>query len=344
MTTYINFVKLRITMRWGIALFCLLFAVTPLSGKPADAEEKDPLANKSAMEIVIIASEGMAESLDKSTKLDAVRQALSKSLKFVAKDTHVALRVSGHRVAKSDAEQSCADSELMIRPDAGTIDAVAAKLGDIRPQGKHSVVKSLSLALADLAKYGGTKTLMLFTDGKDDCLDQDPIAFLAPASLKNQNYVIHIRGVGLSEDAAASLKAIADGTGGTFTTANDSSTLAQQMGISPAKEAPPPKPAQPGQPETPIAPKPGQPEAPIAKAPPPPPPPPPTLDTKKLVREIVKEVNAAIAKMPKPKEPKPLPLPPPKTFSKVSLLIIGIETLLLILSFAVIILLAIKKR
>jgi hypothetical protein len=384
-TRNIYFANVRAIMRRIIisTLACLIFIGIPASIPAQEGEKPDPLANQSALEIIVVASEGMAVTIKEGTKLDVVRKALDNAIKFIPKETHIALRVSGHRISKDQEEQSCADSELLITPSLGNLAKISSKLAAIKPLGKRSVVRSLSLALADLAPYGGTKTLLLITDGNDTCLKQDPIAYLAPASLKNQGYIIHIRGIGVDKTAAEALKTIAEGTGGSFAAADDAFSFSQQISIatqkgataSEKKAAPTEKKAAPTEKEaTPTEKvvekdtitKPAIPPTGTAATPLPltgradaavkkaikaeakkveAAPKPPPFDPNELVKKFVKEMKKVVTQAieAKPKVA-PKPPPPPKTFSKESLLIIAVETLLLVLAFAVIILLILRQR
>ncbi len=308
----------------------------------------NPLAKKDALEIIVIASESMGSELDKGTKVQVIGKALKNALKYVPKGTDIALRVSGHRVSKDNVQQSCDDSELIIAPATGNSAAISTKLAGIQAQGKRALIKPISLALADLQQYGGTKTLLVITDGMDECMQQDPIAFLAPASLRDKGYVIHIRGIGLDRAANDALTNLARGTGGSFASANDAFSLTQQLSIAAQRGAMPPPPPVTAETPTPDAPGP---DAPTAPTPPPPgvqPPAPLSFDPNELLQKVVVELKKTVSESLKAADKKvktpPPPPPKPMMFSKISLSIIAVETLLLVLALAAIVLLLLRQR
>ena len=101
---------------------CLAGALAPA---PAKAER--------AVVIVFDGSGSMWGGLEaeKINKLYAARDALRLLLQRIASGTRLGLASFGHR-RKAD----CSDAEVMVRPDAGTLDQITAALGQLNPKGK----------------------------------------------------------------------------------------------------------------------------------------------------------------------------------------------------------------
>lgn len=329
---------------------------------PAPAAEE--AGNANALEIIVIASESMNEKWDGQSKLDALKDAMRKTIRYVPKNMDVGLRVSGHRVPATEAERSCQDSELMISPKAQGQSILLAEMGGIEAHGVHSVLQTLSRSLADLNEYKGQKNIILITDGAEDCVEQEPAAYLAADSLGRRGYHIYINGIGLTEDQSQGLAPLAKLTGGRLTSAADPvalqrdlvATLRQVSGEAPeeppAAKAPSPTPP-PAEEQAKAPPAEQGAESPIPVTPPPsgvkpepkePPfigPAPMPFNPSEFMKTMIGEIKKIL---PKPAKPAPPPPPPPTpTFSATSLTIIVVESILLALALVGIVLLALKQ-
>jgi hypothetical protein len=181
------------------------------------------------IEIVIVSSAGLNTALDKTDKLRTITSAVKNAVQFIDKDTAVGLRVSGHRVAENMAEKSCQDSELLLRPEKMKSNEVNRALNGLVAQGKRSVFYSLVLAIQDLETFEGKKSIIVIADGPEECFEQDPSVIFKKDELKEKGFSIHIRS--LAKEVDPSLKTLADAVGGTVNVAADSFSFTQQLAV-----------------------------------------------------------------------------------------------------------------
>lgn len=167
---------------------------------------------------VIVVFDGSGSSAGRiagTPKIDIARAGLANALSAAPADLALGLAAYGHRQ-----KDVCTDIELLAAPATDSIEAVLAAAGKIRPRGKTPIAGAIALAAGSLSDAEGKGTIVIITDGAENC-DPDPCA--ATAALKERLPGLRVSVVGLrvSEEDAPKLACFADLTGGLYLRAND---------------------------------------------------------------------------------------------------------------------------
>jgi Mg-chelatase subunit ChlD len=176
-----------------------------------------------AVEIVFDASNSMWGRIDGRPKIEIGKATLTDALGWLPSDLSLALRVYGHRYPRERRE--CTDSELLVAPGSGGRERIRAAIASFRPRGQTPLAYSLERVAQDLGGLDGERASVLVTDGIESC-GGDPVG--AARVLKGKGITVHVIGFGLGHgDAAdvASLRAIAEASGGRFLTASNAAEL-----------------------------------------------------------------------------------------------------------------------
>ncbi len=237
-----------------IAILCLLAAT--IAPRPAQAD--------GAAIIVLDASGSMWDEVDERPKLEIAREALGDVLRELPADTALGLLAYGHRV-KGD----CNDIELLVPPATGRAAAISSVADHLRFLGKTPLTESVRQAAAVLNSNTQKATVILITDGIENCAG-DPCALGTELESDGADFTAHVIGFGLTADEGAQVACLAQNTGGQYLSAADASTLGAALratvlagDLTPAPEqepapapAPEPEPAPAPQPEPAPAPDP----------------------------------------------------------------------------------------
>ena len=180
-----------------------------------------------AIELVVDSSGSMWGWAGDGSKIEVARRAVSEILTQLPPDTTVALRAYGHR------DKTCTDSELLVPP--GPLDTVRleAALDGLTPHGRTPIARSLELAARDLQPLGGgalgDRIVVLLSDGIETCRG-DPCAVAASLASDQVQVRANVVGFALGADVdPASLRCMAEATGGIYVEADDADTLAEGL-------------------------------------------------------------------------------------------------------------------
>ncbi|UCE87722.1 MAG: VWA domain-containing protein, partial [Deltaproteobacteria bacterium] len=186
--------------------------------------------NDRAVAIVFDASNSMWGQIDGRAKVEIAKQTLGGVLDALPRDLSLALRVYGHQ--KKHELRDCQDSELLVPFEAGGRDRIAAAIARFQPRGQTPLAYSLEQLAADFGEFRGERAAVLVTDGIESC-GGDPVA-AARALQEGGGVPVHVIGFGLASgvDAdSASLRAIADASGGRFLTARTAEELRDALAV-----------------------------------------------------------------------------------------------------------------
>jgi len=181
-----------------------------------------------AIEIVVDASNSMWGQIGGQAKIGIAKATLADALDWLPADLSMALRVYGHQSDRS--ARNCTDSELLVPPGSGNRERIREAIEGFRPKGQTPLAYSLEQIGADLGGFEGERAVVLVTDGIESC-GGDPSA--AARELRAQADIpVHVIGFGLGSDAdadLASLRAIAEASGGRFLTAGNADELREAL-------------------------------------------------------------------------------------------------------------------
>lgn len=211
-----------------------LLTLVPLFGVPSAAAQDS--SSDEVLILVLDLSGSMNEQFDaERTKLDVAKAAFTEAFSNVSPDAQVGLRTYGDQIeptTPADREASCTSDTRVVSPVAPLQrDQLIAQVQGFAALGDTPMGLALQQASTDIPA-GSTGTIVLFSDGRDECFDadldgdaatgpsfgQDPCE-TAKAITSGDGAVDRVITVGFRADTAAEieLRCIADSTGGTYT-------------------------------------------------------------------------------------------------------------------------------
>lgn len=217
-----------------LGIFGVLLFVTEEREVQAQEEQVD-----GALLLIMDASGSMKETDDNGVQLiDGAKQALNGVVDALPEGTPVGLRVYGHRVKNTDKARGCEDTELIqpIEP----LDRAAMKqsIAGFEAKGFTPIGRSLKEAATDLPPEG-PRTIVLVSDGEDTCSPPPPCR--VARDLVAQGIDVKIETVGFfiqgNQQAQEQLQCIAEETGGTYRSADDSKELVKELETISTREA-----------------------------------------------------------------------------------------------------------
>ena len=176
------------------------------------------------LDVIIDVSNSMWGQISGRPKIELAREALQGALRDLPSDVAIGLRAYGHRVDVEDKEAGCADTERLLAPAAGNGPAIVNLVNRLRPRGQTPIAKSLQEAAADLREEGGVGTVLLVSDGVESC-GGDPVSVANDLRASGLDIVLHTVGLGVTNEDAEALAALATAGGGQYFNALTSSEL-----------------------------------------------------------------------------------------------------------------------
>ena len=201
------------------ALVALLLAA-PAAAQPQ--EERSVL-------LILDASRSMNEPAGGGgTRLDAAKAATRELLEAVPEDARVGLRVYGAQVSGTTRARGCRDTELAIPVGAVRLEQVERVVDGLEGRGRTPIGRSLLAAPGDFTA-GGRRTVVLVSDGGDDCAPPDPCKAAATVSRQGIDMTIQVVGLQVSGRVREQLECIARAGGGSYVDAGDPERLEAEL-------------------------------------------------------------------------------------------------------------------
>jgi Mg-chelatase subunit ChlD len=180
-----------------------------------------------AVEIVVDASRSMWGRMGGKPKMAVAKDILHDVSYWFPEDLDLALRAYGSS-SPSDSND-CADSTLYVPFGEQNRDAIRRAVAGLRPLGQTPIAYALNQAAWDFGTLQDDRAVVLVTDGIESC-GGDPAQ--AARELREQGIVVHVIGFGLgngTDQDAASLRAIANASGGRYVTAGSAEELKEAL-------------------------------------------------------------------------------------------------------------------
>lgn len=170
-------------------------------------------------------SNSMGEFLEHSSKVDTMKNTLSRVLPQISDTTNVGLRVYGH-TCNVLAFNACRSSELIVPIDKNNKNRIISAVSKLRPKGMTPITYSLKQAVnKDLSHIKGNKHIILLTDGGENC-DESPCEYAISLVRTRKDINIDVIAFNVNDsDDMAQLKCTADVTGGRFIKADTNAQL-----------------------------------------------------------------------------------------------------------------------
>ena len=185
--------------------------------------------NERSVEIVVDASRSMWGQINGKSKMAVAQEILHDASTWLPDDLNLALRAYGN--ASPSVENNCTDSALLVGFGAQSRAPIRRAISGLRPRGQTPIAYALRQAAGDFAGLDSERALVLVTDGIESC-GGNPVA--AARELREQGIMIHVIGFGMNNAAdedGASLRAIAEASGGLYLSANSAAELRRALEV-----------------------------------------------------------------------------------------------------------------
>ena len=157
------------------------------------------------------------------SKMEIAKTTLEELSYWLPDDVDLALRAY---CSTSDRKQNnCADSSLLVSFGERNREHIRYAISGLRPTGQTPIAYALNQAARDFESISSDRVIVMVTDGLESC-GGDPVT--AALALRQQGVTVHLIGFGFGSGAdedTASLRAIANASGGRYVTASTAEEL-----------------------------------------------------------------------------------------------------------------------
>lgn len=161
--------------------------------------------------LVFDTSGSMATAQDGTPKIDIARAAAADVLPELTSRRATGLITYGGLPGAG-----CAGVALRIPPMIASGDLIIGELASSMPTGSTPLTEAVGLAALTLKSTGKPGTIVLVTDGRENC-GYDACAFGLKMPTEYNNIRVHVIGFYLNSSAEASVSCLAKATGGIYT-------------------------------------------------------------------------------------------------------------------------------
>lgn len=198
-----------------------------------DLESVDDVkVETTGLEVILDVSGSMLGQVGGRAKIDVAREALGTALDTLTGGVDIAFRVYGHRIDKTDQENSCNDIELLMP--FGTAGDTLSKVKKLKseassllPKGWTPIGASLEMSAKDLENFDH-KVVLLLSDGEETC-GGDPVGKMKALEAEGVRVTVHTVGFDVSSETAEQLRNIAQVTGGVYADAKSVDELKEGL-------------------------------------------------------------------------------------------------------------------
>ncbi|MEV1024725.1 VWA domain-containing protein [Streptomyces sp. NPDC050264] len=215
------------------ALAALALGGLAPTGIAAAADEPAGDTPAPKVELVLDVSGSMrARDIDGDSRMAAAKQAFNEVLDATPEEVQLGIRTLGANYPGEDRKTGCKDTEQLYP--IGPLDRTEAKtaVATLQPTGWTPIGPALLKAADDMDKgeAGGTRRIVLISDGEDTCQPLDPCEVAREIAAKGIGLTIDTLGLVADAKTRAQLSCIADATGGTYTSVRHKEELSDRVG------------------------------------------------------------------------------------------------------------------
>jgi Ca-activated chloride channel homolog len=214
--------SLRAVFRLGLAVALLVLFV------PAAGAQTSDTRNRAL--IVLDASKSMNEDAGNGgTRLDAAKQAVDALVDRLPAGAPLGLRVYGSKVSEVSRAEGCRDTELTVP--VGPLDKAALRstVDGLAGKGRTPIGRSLLAVPDDLGTAEGRRSVVLVTDGGDNCAPPDPCKAAAEVAKRGVEMSISVVGFQVNDRVRRQLRCIAAAGGGSYVDVGDADQLGDEL-------------------------------------------------------------------------------------------------------------------
>jgi Ca-activated chloride channel homolog len=206
----------------SLLLACALLLI---AGAPARAQAPD---DRSVL-LLLDASKSMNEDTGSGrSRLDAAKAAVTDLVGLLPADAKVGLRVYGARVSEASRAAGCRDTQLVVPVGPLDRDQLRSRVQALQGRGRTPIGRSLRAAADDLPS-SGKRTVILVSDGGDNCAPPDPCRAARDVARSGVSLNISVVGLQVNERVRRQLRCIARAGGGTYVDAGDADALRREI-------------------------------------------------------------------------------------------------------------------
>ncbi len=220
-------------MKQIIIFFALLFSIHAVFAQGYGVYKPEnytpQIDNNEKILFILDFSNSMSEYIENEPKYVLMVRTVKNLLKTLPPQTHIGLRVYGHRGGFT-AIDSCKASKSMNPICSNNIHNIMRSLDELNPNGMTPITYSLKQAIRyDFAGFNGKKHIILLTDGGENC-DESPCTYAMELIKTRRDILIDVIAFNIDdEDDLAQLECAALVTSGKFYTANTACELANSL-------------------------------------------------------------------------------------------------------------------
>jgi Ca-activated chloride channel homolog len=206
-----------------LCLVALLLAAPPASAQDEPEERGEAL-------LILDSSKSMNDPAGSGgTRMDAAKAAVDRLLEALPEGAPVGIRVYGAKVAETTRAEGCQDTELVVPVGPLDKDAARARVQALEGKGRTPIGNSLLAAPEDLPDRGRPRTVILVSDGGDNCAPPNPCEAAREVARQGLNLKISVVGLQVTDRVRRQLQCIADAGGGSYVDAQDPEQLAEEL-------------------------------------------------------------------------------------------------------------------
>jgi Ca-activated chloride channel family protein len=194
---------------------------------PAFAQTAD---TRNRAVIVLDASKSMNEDAGNGgTRLDAAKKAVGTLVGRLPEGVPLGLRVYGSKVSEASRAEGCQDTELTVP--VGPLDktALTSTVNALQGKGRTPIGRSLLAVPDDLGAAEGQRSVVLITDGGDNCAPPDPCKAAAQVAKRGVDLSISVVGFQVNDRVQKQLRCIAAAGGGSYVGVDDADKLGDEL-------------------------------------------------------------------------------------------------------------------
>ncbi len=216
----------RLRALWG--LVAVFLGVGMLAGaghaQGVEATTAEASAELPRAMIVLDSSGSMWGRIQEVEKVLIARRSLGELFRRWDRKIALGISVYGHRT-----QGDCKDIQTLLPP--GPLDAkkAAAEIAKVRPYGMTPLTRAVRLAAEQLNYTKRRASVILLTDGADNC-EGDPCALGERLARRGKGVRVHVVAFATRPADEAGLQCLAEKTGGRFLRAGDGESLTKALG------------------------------------------------------------------------------------------------------------------
>jgi Ca-activated chloride channel family protein len=195
---------------------------------PAAGAQSTDTRNRAV--IVLDASKSMNDDAGNGgTRLAAAKEAVGTLVDRLPEGVPLGLRVYGSKVSEASRAQGCRDTELTVPVGPLDKDALRAKVDALEGKGRTPIGNSLLAVPDDLGSAEGRRSVVLVTDGGDNCAPPSPCKAAEQVAKRGVDLSISVVGFQVNDRVRKQLRCIAEAGGGSYVDVDDADKLGDEL-------------------------------------------------------------------------------------------------------------------